>query len=140
MHRTRRFEPDAWSRALTHAVSVSRVRVTLTRQDIEEATWNLYRNPVSIALKKLLNDRSCATMFWNSDSPAPQHPGDDARIGIHVETSTGESSFWLPLPVRATRAMWRLRQGGIAAFQPFTMALDLPLAALPSNPAGTAAA
>ena len=137
MGRTRAFEPTPWSPSRTEAVPVTRARVPLTPKDIEEATWSLYRNPVSIAIKRLLNDRSCAAMFWNSDAPAPQHASDDARVGIHVETATGESSFWLPLPVRATRAMWRLRQGGIAAFMPLTMALDLPVMALPDNPAGS---
>lgn len=139
MHRTRAFEPAPWSQSRTEAVPVTRVRVTITSRDIEKATWSLYWNPVSIALKRLLNDRSYAAMFWNSDAPAPQHAGDDARIGIHVETTNGERSFWLPLPVRATRAMWNLRQRGIAAFTPVTMALDLPVMALLGNPSGSPA-
>ena len=134
MPRLRSFEPDAWSTSRTEPVPCSRIKVPLTLEHIEKATWSLHHNPVSVALRTLLNENSCATMFWNSDSPSPLYHDDDARIGIHVETPAGEVSYWLPLPVRATRALWRLRSRGIDAFQSLVMSLDVPQCALASNP------
>ena len=133
MPRLRSFEPDAWSTSRTDPVPSTRIKVPLTLEHIERATWSLHRNPVSLALRPLLNEESCATMYWNSDSPSPLYHDDDARIGIHVETRDGEQSYWLPLPVRATRALWRLRSCGIEAFQPLIMSLDVPQCALVAN-------
>ena len=139
MTRTRSFETSPWSHTPTPEVPVARIRLRLTVQDVEEATWSLHHNPVSVALHRLLKDQACATMFWNSDAPAPQYAGDDARIGIHISKENGEDSYWMPLPARATRAMWKLRCGGMPAFQPLTIALDLPREALAPNPAPAAA-
>ena len=56
--------------------------------------------------------------------------------GVYIETSdpetgvTTEKKYHLPLPVRATRAMWRLRTQGIETFKDFNMRLMLPAEAL----------
>ena len=134
MTRLRSFEPEPWTRDRTDEVPITRVRVPLTVDHIEQATWSLYHNPVSVALAPHLNEHTIASMFWNSDSFAPRYHDDDARLGIHIEHEDQESSYWLPLPVRATRAMWRLRSRGLPAFQPLTISLDLPTAALAPNP------
>ena len=135
---TRVFESSPWSsREITPEVPVRRILAHVSREHVEEATWSLYRNPISIALTPHLAERACASMFWNSDSYSPRYPEDDARVGVHLEIydpETGhfveEHSYWLPLPRRATRAMWKLCCEGIYTFQPFNVALTLPTATL----------
>ena len=134
MNRLRSFEPKPWTRDRTDPVPISRIKIPLTAEHIEEATWSLYHNPVSVALRPHLNEHTVASLFWNSDSFGPRYFDDDARIGIHIENADGESNYWLPLPVRATRAMWLLRSRGLPEFRPLTISLDLPTAALAANP------
>lgn len=138
---TRAFESSPWrSWEMTPEVPVRRILVHVSREHVEEATWSLYWNPIAIALKPHLAERACASMFWNSDSFGPRYSDDDARVGVHQEIydpDTGhfieELHYWLPLPRRATKAMWKLRCQGIDSFTPFNVALTLPTATLRSS-------
>ena len=126
------FERSAWRSWDTHEAPARQVTITLTEETVDQSYWSNYRDPVSMAIKPLLNDNSCVQTFWNSDSWAPMGSYDDARIGVHVETSGDreETSYWLPLPTRAALAMWKLRSQGLEGFKPVTMRLKLPVAAL----------
>ena len=122
---------------MTPHVPVRRVKATITKEHIKAASWSLYHNPVSLALQEHLSRDACASLFWNSDGFAPKYPEDEARIGIHQEVNDPESGSFLeelhynlPLPRRATRALWKLRRQGIETFNPFIIQVDLPEAAL----------
>ena len=135
--RTVPFEASPWRASSARAVPAKRVTVEISREDIKEATWSRFNNPVSIALQEHLAQNTCADLFWNSDGFTPRYPDDDARIGIHQEVlhpQTGrlerEEHYHLPLPRRATRAMWLLRKDGIDTFSTIRMAVDLPTACL----------
>ena len=132
--KTATFEHDPWRTWETHEEPAKTVTVTITAEHVDEAVWGRFRDPVSLAIRPLLNDRSTVQMYWNSDSWAPMGAYDDARIGIHVEPATPgtqeEEAHWFPLPRRATAAMWKLRQTGAEHFSPVTMRIKLPTAAL----------
>ena len=130
------YEESPWDPTTIQALA-KRFLIHVSRQHVEEGRWTRFADPVSLALQVHLSDRSCAEVFWNSDGFGPRYPGDDARIGIHhevsdpdTETFVTENHYHLPLPRRATQAMWKLRRHGIHSFQPFTMAVYIPQEAL----------
>ena len=129
--KTATFEKEAWTPWDVHEVPAKQITVTITKEIVDEARWSRFQDPVSLAIRPLLNEQSCVQTFWNSDSWSPQGAHDDAKIGIHVEDrGQGELSHWLTLPRRATSAMWKLRSRGIEEFEPVTMKLTLPASAL----------
>ena len=137
---TAMFEASPWSPAERIEAPARTIRVQITRQHVEEARWRRFQDPISIALRDHLQENACAQVFWNSDSFAPKDSGDDARIGIYIENRdpengrTTEEQYHLPLPRRATQAMWKLRNQGDATFTPFKTILTLPAKALaPGN-------
>lgn len=138
------FEPSPWSPGERITAPARNVRIQVTREHLEKALWRRFHDPVSIALKEHLQENACAQVFWNSDSFAPQYPGDEARVGIYVESRdprTGRSTeqeYHLPLPQRAAQAMWRLRSQGPQAFRPFTTNLTIPVQALEAPTGETA--
>ena len=141
--RTVPFESHHWNPASARPVPARRVTINISLEHVQEATWTRFRNPVSLALDPYLNEHACTDLFWNSDGFRPRYPEDDARIGIYQEVQnpeTGaydqEAEYYIPLPRRATRALWNLSREGIEAFRPINMAIDLPLTVLknPSTP------
>lgn len=135
--KTRAFHRSAWSSDLTPEVPVKKVKISLTAEHVQAATWSLYNNPVSVAIRPHLSENAAVSMIWNSDSYGPRHAGDEAQIGIHIEAhdpETGrfieERDYYLKLPKRAQQALWKLRCQGLHFFQPITMTLELPAAAL----------
>ena len=132
------YETSPWSGSDSDTVPSRRITVHVSTEDVQQAFWARFQDPVSIALRRHLGDHACADVFWNSDSFGPRYPDDEARITINHESydpATGtflnESQHCVPLPIRATRAMWRLRSKGIEHFHPFSMRIDVPEAALP---------
>ena len=141
--KTASFERDAWRSWDRHEAPARTVTVTVTAEHVSQAYWARFRDPVSLAIRPLLNERSTVQMYWNSDSWAPMGAYDDARIGIHIEPERPEEgdeeegAHWLPLPRRATAAMWKLRSKGSAQYTPVTIKLTLPAAALKGSPEGS---
>ena len=140
MTRTATFESTPWSSDLTPKVPVSRILLEINAEHVSAAIWKRYQDPISLALRTHLCSHACATVFWNSDSFAPRYPDDEARIGIHLEVHDPETGrfdrelhYWLPLPRRAARAMWKLRCQGAQYFTPFRTILHLPKNALESG-------
>ena len=135
MIRTTSFERDAWSSKLRLDVPVKRMLIPVTSEHVNRAVWGRFRDPVSMAIQAHLCEHACVEVFWNSDCFHPQYADDDARIGLHHEMLRPEidrlieerRNYWLPLPRRATAAMWKLRNSTIDEFKEFTMALDLPI-------------
>ena len=134
------FEESPWRATTARTAPARRVTVEVTRAHVESARWRRFQDPVSLAVHDHLADHACAEVFWNSDSFGPRHAQDDARIGIHVETQdqdgtvNGEEHYYTPLPRRTARAMWKLSQEGIDTFRTFRTAVQLPLAALGTDP------
>lgn len=131
------FLTEPWSPRPPALFPARTVNVAVTKEHVEQGYWRRFRDPVSLAIREILAENACADLFWNSDSFAPRYHDDDAMIGIFVEVPPDEPSgrcveyaMHLPLPVRATRAMWRLRCQGIDTFRDFTMRLQLPVMAL----------
>ncbi len=133
------FEKSPWNHRTTRSPG-QRLLVHVSREHIQQARWSRFLDPISLALRQHLSHHACADLFWNSDGFGPRHPGDEARTGIHHEIhdqATGdfieELHYHLPLPHRAARTMWRLRQQGIETFRPFNMSIHLPQAAPARN-------
>ena len=131
------FLTEPWSPHPPVMIPARTVNVTVTRQHVEQGYWSRFRDPVSLAIREILAENACVDLYWNSDSFAPRHHDDDAMIGIFVEVPPDEPggrcvehAMHLPLPVRATKAMWRLRCLGIDTFRDFNMRLWLPAMAL----------
>ena len=149
---TAMFETSPWSPRETIEVPARTIRVQVTQEHVGQALWTRFQNPVSIALRDHLQENACAQVFWNSDSFGPQDSGDDARIGIYIENThpengrpgskyplhgqTTEDQYHLPLPRRATQAMWKIRSQGDSTFKPFTTILTLPAHALAASNMG----
>lgn len=136
--RTAEFLTEPWSPHPPALAPAREVRVEVTRKHVDQAYWLRFQDPISIALRECLNEDTCADVFWNSDSFAPLYHDDEAMIGIYVEIApenndqpSEQHAFHLPLPVRAARAMWRLRNRGAEEFRDFTVRLTLPECALP---------
>ncbi len=133
---TAMFETSPWSPGERIAAPARTIKVEITQDHLEEARWRQFQDPVSIALREHLQENACAQVFWNSDSFAPQDSRDEARIGIYIENKdpengqSTEDQYHLPLPRRATRAMWKIRSQGASAFKPFTTHVTLPAQAL----------
>ena len=136
------FETSPWSPGERIEVPARTIRVQVTHEHVERALWRRFQDPVSIALREHLQENACAQVFWNSDSFAPQDSRDDARIGIYIEKTnpengqTTEDQYHLPLPRRATQAMWKIRSQGHSTFKPFTTILTLPAHALAAGNMG----
>lgn len=134
MARTASFEKDPWTSKLRLDVPVKRMLIPVTVDHVNKARWIRFWDPVSVAIQDYLCEHACAEVFWNSDGFRPRYASDDARIGIHYERRRIEpdklvyesKNYWIPLPRRATTAMWKLVNGTIDDFEKFTMALDLP--------------
>ena len=130
------FEREPWEPWNNVWASSKQVDIIIMRKHVEFGMWSQFRDPVSLAIKEQLNGHSCAQLFWNSDGFRPQYHNDTARIGIHTEIydedkkCIREDSFWIPLPQRTTRAMWKLYKEGIDSFKPVTMRTKLPVVAL----------
>ena len=131
------FETRPWSPG-THVRAPARsIIVEVTREHVNQAYWARFRDPISIALRDHLHPDASSDVFWNSDSFGPRYHDDDARISIYVEQTdpdtgrTTDARYHLPLPTRATRAMWKLRKQGVDTFQTLRMRVRIPTAALP---------
>lgn len=126
-----KFKESPWSTSPPIEIPSKYLIVDVTADHVAQSIWTRFMDPVSIALKEKLNDCACADTFWNSDSFSPSHTNDDAYIGIHVEASDKEYSYYVPLPTRATKAMWKLRTQGCHTFKSFKIRIPVPLIALP---------
>ena len=132
MSKTATFEAKPWVASSEGEAPAQAIAIDVTQEHVDNGYWVQFRDPVSLAIKEKLGECACAEVFWNSDSFGPRYASDDARIGIHVEILNdygrciGERHYWMPLPRKATRAMWKLRSEGIETFEPFTMQLNLP--------------
>ncbi len=126
-----KFEESPWSVLPPIEIHAKYLSVDVTTEHIAQSKWTRFMDPVSIALKEKLNDYSCVDIFWNSDSFSPSHANDDAYIGIHTETSDKEHSYYVRLPTRSTKAMWKLRTQGERTFKSFKIRIPIPLIALP---------
>ena len=130
MNNTVDFAIKPWGPLHENKILSKYITVAITNEHIDKSVWRRFMDPVSIALNEYLNDYSCADVFWNSDGFAPYDAQDDAYIGFHIENPTNEYSYYTPLPLRATKAMWKLRKNGQNNFDQFKMRVPIPLLAL----------
>lgn len=134
---TTTYETSPWSRD-THDAEARKLTLQVTQDHVDRARWIRFNDPVCQAVNDALGENACTELIWNSDGFHPRCHDDDARIGIHVEITdpatgrTTEYSYWQPLPRRAERALKKLYNRDARGFQPFTMRIAVPAAALPT--------
>ena len=118
------------------AVPVKRLTLNVTADHAEQAYWARFRDPVSLALRELLNDHTAVCVLWQSDGWRPRYSDDTADIHLDMELHddngnfAGELHYELPLPRRATTAMKRLAGLSRGRFEPTTSNIHIPTAML----------
>ena len=49
---------------VTETTPARRVRTVITREHVDRAHWSRFQDPVSLALRELLNEDTCVYTFW----------------------------------------------------------------------------
>ena len=122
------------------SVAAQRTAVAITWDHLERAVWRQFHDPVSQALRELLNDHATAYVFWQSDGWRPRYPDDEADVRLAMEVQddegryTGQLLYETRLPRRATTAMKRLAGVSRGQFSPVAMSIDIPVPMLKMQP------
>ena len=117
-------------------VEVKRVSTIVTVDHVENGRWARFRDPVSLAIRELLNENSCCDVFWQSDGWRPRYSDDEADIGIYTEIYDENGKFIkemcykVRLPRRAEKQMRRVAGVSSGIFEPVPIAVDIPVMSL----------
>ena len=114
-------------------VPVKRVRTVVTGKHVDQSHFRRFHDPVSTALRSLLNDDTAVCVHWQSDGWRPRYHDDEADIHLYLEVHDdagayiGELHYQTRLPRNMERAMKRLAGITAGPFEDTAMVIDIPV-------------